>query len=149
MSEQQATILQQLAGVWRLVTSEFRTSDGTVMYPLGEDARGQAIFTESGYMSGQLMRGDRPRFQADNQALGTPEEMQEAFLSYMAYCGRCEVDEENRTLTTHVDGSLFPNWTGGDQVRYYELAGDQLVLRTPPIPLGDDEITGILTWQRL
>jgi hypothetical protein len=55
------------------------------MYPLGEDALGQAIFTESGYMSGQLMRQSRTDFASDNQALGTPEEIQEAFRGYVAY----------------------------------------------------------------
>ena len=60
MNEDQASVVHQLAGVWSLVSSEFRTSSGKVIYPLGEDAVGQAIFTESGFMSGQLMRQGRP-----------------------------------------------------------------------------------------
>ena len=40
------------------------------------------------------------------------------------------------------------NWVGSEQVRFYELGDDRLVLRTPPITLGDEEITGVLTWQR-
>ena len=35
-----AQTLKQLAGVWRLVSSEFRTVSGNVIYPLGEDALG-------------------------------------------------------------------------------------------------------------
>lgn len=149
MNETRNVTRQQLTGVWGLVSSEFRTANGSVMHPLGENAIGQAIFTESGYMSAQLMRQNRSEFEADNQALGTSEEIQQAFLGYLAYYGRCEVDEAAQTITTHVDGSLFPNWTGGEQVRFYELSGDQLVLRTPPIALSDEEITGVLTWQRL
>ncbi|MCP5128838.1 MAG: lipocalin-like domain-containing protein [Pseudomonadales bacterium] len=148
MNEEYTSTMQKLAGVWRLVTSEFRTAGGNVMYPLGEDALGLAIFTESGYMSGQLMRPGRPNFASNNQALGTPDEIQQSFLGYIAYYGRCELDLQSQTITTHVEGSMYPNWVGSEQVRFYELGDDRLVLRTPPITLGDEEITGVLTWQR-
>lgn len=141
--------MQRLTGVWLLVRSEFRTAGGNVMYPLGENALGQAIFTESGYMSGQLMRPNRPNFAAGSQALGTQEEIQQALQGYVAYYGRCEVDVEQKTITTHVEGSMYPNWVGGEQVRFYELTDDQLVLKTPPITFGDETVTGVLTWQRL
>lgn len=148
MSENHEETIRQLTGVWRLVSSEFRTAGGTVIYPLGEDALGQAIFTESGYMSGQLMRQNRPEFASGNQASGTPEEIQAALQGYVSYYGPCEVDVENQTLTTHVEGSMFPNWVGADQVRFYELSDDQLVLKTPPMDFGDEEFTGVLTWER-
>ncbi len=148
MTHDYAATLSRLTGVWSLVKSEFRTSSGDTLYPLGEDAVGQAIFTGDGFMSGQLMRANRQGFAADSQLLGTPAEIQEAFQGYIAYFGRCELDVEQRTITTRVEGSLFPNWVGGEQIRYYALEGKQLVLTTPPIAFGDDEITGVLTWSR-
>ena len=148
MSDLHAETIRQLTGVWRLVSSEFRTAGGTVIYPLGEDALGQAIFTESGYMSGQLMRRNRPHFASGDQSSGTAQEIQAALQGYVAYYGPCEVDVENRTLTTHVEGSMYPNWVGADQVRFYELSGDQLILKTPPIAFGDEEFTGVLAWER-
>ncbi len=148
MESEHAKTIKQLTGVWRLLSSEFRTSNGDVLYPLGEDAVGQAIFTESGYMSGQLMRQNRPLFASGDQASGTDEEFRAAMQGYIAYYGPCEVDVDNKTITTIVEGSLFPGWVGGKQLRYYELYGDQLVLRTPPISYGDIEITGVLTWER-
>lgn len=148
MSDEYTQTLKQLAGVWRLVSSEFRTSSGNVIYPLGEDALGQAIFTESGYMSGQLMRQNRPAFASGNQASGTQEEVQAALQGYVAYYGPCEVDVDKQTLTTHVEGSMYPNWVGGQQVRFYQLTGNQLILKTTPIALGDEEFIGVLTWER-
>ena len=148
MNNEVARTLKQLTGVWRLVSSEFRTSSGSVIYPLGEDALGQAIFTESGYMSGQLMRQNRPEFASGNQAAGTPEEIQAALQGYVAYYGPCEVDVEKQTLTTYVEGSMYPNWVGGQQVRFYELADNRLVLKTTPIAFGDEEFIGVLTWER-
>jgi hypothetical protein len=148
MNKEATQTLKQLTGVWRLVSSEFRTSSGGVIYPLGEDALGQAIFTESGYMSGQLMRQNRPIFSSGNQVSGTPEEIQAALQGYVAYYGPCEVDVEQQTLTTHVEGSMYPNWVGGEQVRFYELGENELVLKTPPIDFGDEELVGVLTWER-
>ena len=149
MDKEYAQTIRQLTGAWGLVASEFIDASGNVMYPLGEDAVGLAIFTESGYMSGQLMRPNRPRFTADSQALGTPEEVQQALEGYVAYYGSSEIDVEQGTITTQVEGSMYPNWVGGVQVRFYELTDNQLVLRTPPIKLGEAEITGVLTWRRL
>jgi hypothetical protein len=140
--------VKRLAGVWSLVSSEFRTSGGEVMYPLGEDAQGQAIFTETGYMSGQLMRQGRPEFASGSQASGTPEEMAAALQGYVAYYGTCEIDVGKQTLTTHVEGSLYPNWVGGFQMRFYQINDRQLTLKTPPIAMGEEEVTGVLVWER-
>jgi hypothetical protein len=35
----------------------------------------------------------------------------------------------------HVDNGLVSGWAGGEQVRYFSLSGDVLVLRTPPMQL--------------
>ena len=148
MTDLQNEALPQFTGVWQLLSSEFRSSTGKVLYPIGEDASGLAIFTDSGYMSAQLMRQDRPTFAGGDQSSGTDEELRAALQGYVAYYGPCEVDVEQGTLSTHVEGSLFPNWVGGTQVRFYELSGDQLTLKTPPIAFGDDELTGVLKWKR-
>ena len=148
MKNDHGLTIKQLAGVWRLVSSEFRTSGGEVIYPLGEDAQGQAIFTETGFISGQLMRQGRPQFASGNQASGTAQEMEAALQGYVAYYGTCEVDVEKQTLTTHVDGSMYPNWVGGFQTRFYQLNDKQLTLTTPPITIGEEDITGVLVWER-
>ena len=148
MNDEHAQTVKQLAGVWHLVSSEFRTSSQDVIYPLGEDAQGLAIFSESGYMSAQLMRQNRPLFAAGDQASGTPEEVQAALQGYVAYYGPCQVEVGQKTLTTQVEGSMYPNWVGGEQVRFYELTDSQLILKTTPIAFGEEKFTGILTWER-
>ena len=148
MKDEQAQTLQQLTGVWRLVTTQFRGVSGKVLYPLGEDVQGLAIFDASGYMSAQLMRPDRPEFVSGDQAAGSNDEIRAALQGYTAYYGRCMVDTENKTLTTHVEGSVFPNWVGTDQVRYYELSKGRLTLTTPPIAFGEETFTGVLAWER-
>jgi hypothetical protein len=141
-------LVGKLAGAWRLLSSEFTNSRGDVFYPLGEDAQGQVIFTQSGYMSGQLLRKGRPVFSSGNQASGTPEEIKDAFEGFVSYYGPFELDLGKHKLITHVEGSLFPNWVGGDQERFFELHEDRLILKTTPIAIGNDEFVGVLIWQR-
>ena len=43
-------------------------------------------------------------------------------------------------------GSNYPNWTGGDNVREYQLEGDQLVLAPPRADSGEQTR---LTWERM
>ncbi len=149
MQESQMETIRNLAGVWRLLSSEFRGSAGDVIYPLGKDALGQVIFTESGYMSAQLMKHGRPIFASGDQASATDQEIKAAFLGYVAYYGSCEIDVKEKTLTTYVEGSMYPNWVGGEQMRYYELTDQTLVLKTPPLAFGEEEIVGVLTWERV
>ena len=94
------------------------------------------------------MRQGRPKFASGDQASGTVQEVTAAFQGYVAYYGSCRVDAKEKTLTTDVEGSLYPNWVGSKQVRFYELNDRTLVLKTPPIPFGEGEITGVLTWER-
>lgn len=138
-----------LAGAWRLVSSEFRTSTGGVIYPLGEDALGQVIFTETGFMSGQLMRQHRPDIASGDPSSAAPEELKAAFEGYVAYYGPFELDLENQRLITHVEGSMFPNWVGNDQERFFEFSGDRLILKTPAFAFGDEEFVGVLVWKRM
>ncbi len=148
MNKEYTDTVQELAGAWRLVSSEFRTSGGGVIYPLGEDALGQVLFTESGYMSGQLMRRDRIGFASGDQSSGSPEEIKAALEGYVSYYGPFELDLEQQKLITHVEGSMFPNWVGIDQERFFELSGDQLILKTTPFAFGDEEFVGVLVWER-
>ena len=139
----------QFIGTWKLVSSEFRLSDGRVIYPLGSSAVGMLMYDASGHMSAQLMRPDRPAFASGDQAGGTPTEIRSAFEGFTAYFGTYEVNEGKASVIHHVEGSLFPNWVGGDQVRFYEFSPNRLTLSTPPIPMGSQHVTGLLIWERI
>jgi hypothetical protein len=119
------------------------------MYPLGSNAVGMLMYDASGHMSAQLMRPDRPAFASGDQAGGTPAETRSAFQGFTAYFGTYEVNEGKASVIHHVEGSLFPNWVGGDQVRFCELSPNRLILSTPPIPMGSQHMTGLLIWDRI
>ena len=136
------------AGVWNLVTAEFRWSNGEVADLYGPDAAGMLIYGQQGLMSVQIMRPGRPAFVSGDSRRSTPEEIKAAFEDYLAYFGTYSVDETKHTVTHHMRGSLFPNWVGQDLIRFFELAGDRLTLRTPPMASAGRQFTGVLVWER-
>jgi Lipocalin-like domain len=69
---------------------------------------------------------------------GSDGERAAAFSSYVAYCGSYEL----RAM------SLFPNWVGSEQTRYFELTGEELVLRTPRVGVGGGSLVNELRWHR-
>ena len=140
---------ESFTGAWKLISSEMRTSGGHVQYPLGEDCTGRLVIDAEGNFSAQLMRTDRPRFASDDIVRGTDAEIQAAYQGYIAFWAKFEIDEAKRELSYVVEGSLFPNWLGHRNLRHYEFSGDRLTLRTPPFLMAEQEITGVLIWERI
>jgi len=139
---------KDFTGTWKLVSSEFTLPDGQVVYPYGGDAVGILIYSDSGYMSVQIMCQERLSFASGDRLTGAAEEIKSAFEGYAAYFGTYQVNQEEGTVIHQVEGSLFPNWAGINQKRFFELSDDQLMLRTPEVLLGGQQMTGILHWKR-
>jgi hypothetical protein len=137
-----------LVGTWRLMSFESRTSSGKVQPQLGGAAKGQLIYTADGHMSAQLGDPARPHFALNDWERGTETEVRAAFTGYIAYYGRYSIGPYPDLVTHHVDGALFPNWTGGVQVRDFQVQGDKLTITTPPICIAGEDIVTILVWER-
>lgn len=118
----------ELLGTWKLVAWQSIKSDGTVDYPLGDDALGQLTYDTSGRVSAQLVRAGQPRFASDDWRRASATEMCASWPSYFGYFGTFTVDADAATVIHHIEGSWFPNLAGVDQVRHYRFAEDQLVL---------------------
>lgn len=139
----------QFIGTWKLVSSEFRRSDGAITYPYGQDALGVLMYDAAGNMAVQIIRTDRPAFASGDPSSGTAEEIKLAFEGVLTYFGRYDVDATTGTVTHHVWGCTFPNWIGGDQVRFFAFSAQRLTLSTPPVLVGGATITGVLIWERM
>ena len=137
--------MNPFAGAWRLVSLETRSSSGEVNYPMGRDAVGLLLYGEQDYMAVSVMRADRVHFKLGDIRAASPEEKLAAFDSYNSYSGRYEVNQNK--VIHHVEFSLFPNWIGGPQERYFEFSGDRLTLRTPPASA--DDVEWIVIWERM
>jgi hypothetical protein len=121
-------IRARLIGAWRLVSLREISADGKVVYPLGEDARGQIMYSVEGRMSAQLTRAQTERFANDDSREATSEERASAWFDYFGYFGTYSIDAERNVVTHHVEGSSFPNLNGSKQIRHFRFEGERLVL---------------------
>jgi Lipocalin-like domain len=136
-----------LRGTWKLTAWRRIAQDGTVNYPLGPDARGQLIYTSNGDMAVQITGADRPALATDDPLGGDPESRAGAYSTYLAYFGTYELEDES--VVHHIDGCLFPNWSGEKQVRPFTHEHGELVLRTPPMQVADGTtVVNELAWAR-
>jgi len=92
----------------------------------------------------------RPLYVAGDQMLGTPEEIEAAFKGCVLYYGTYTLDAAAGFVVHQVQGSLFPNWEGEAQKRFFALSGNRLTLSTPPIAWGvAGQVVETLVWERL
>lgn len=133
-------------GTWRLVSAETKTADGEVSQPFGKNPTGYIMYSQDGYMAVAIMEPGRASFASGDFRAGTPEERQAAFDTYISYTGTYEVRGDK--VIHHIEVSLFPNWSGTDQERFFEFSGDRLSLHTPPMVMGGVERTAHLLWRR-
>jgi hypothetical protein len=61
----------------------------------------------------------------------------------VAYYGAYDVDESTNRVIHHIQAGSNPAWIGTDFVRWYELSGGRLILRTSPSSASP------LVWERL
>jgi len=123
----------KLIGTWQFLSLEGKSSEGDVFLPYGDDIFGRLMYDPDGYMSVVLMHPDRPAFASGDPMNGTPEEIKTAFERYDSYCGTYTIDEKKGVVIHHIQGSLFPNWVGVDQLRYIQIYNDTLTINSPPI----------------
>ena len=135
-----------LTGTWKLVAWRRVVDDGTVTYPLGEDANGLLVYTANGRMIVQLAAANRPRLDTTDALGGDVQARADAYSTCLAYFGTYEVDGD--TVIHRVDASLFPNWSGVEQRRPYTYDGRELVLRTPPVTGPNGTVVNELAWVR-
>jgi hypothetical protein len=146
---QEAQQMIPIIGEWKLVSFETQRENGKVVYPFGKNARGSLIYTKSGRISVHLMRSDRPQFGSGDQMKGTSEEIKTNYEGVISYYGSYEFDKEKSLVIHNIQGSLFPNWEGQRQERFFELSGNRLKLSTPPTLWGGGKAVAVLLWERM
>ena len=144
---------RDLVGTWTLVAFESRDATGRVLNPLGPHPKGRLSYDAAGRMSLHLMNPDLPHFASSDRARGTDAEVRAAFVGYLAYYGRYEVDSLHGQVHHRVEGASFPNWVGTDLVRDVRMERRdgtvRLTLTTPAMPVNGQALVTTLVWSRL
>jgi len=135
-----------IAGVWKLKSYARRFLDtGEIRTDLAPHA--YILYTPQGFMMSITVEGGR---KPPAGAVLTDEERVRLFNGIVsAYSGRYVVDG-NKVIHT-VDISWNEAWTGTQQVRFFEVKGDELTIETTPRTSGSDarEFINTLKWDRV
>lgn len=136
---------RQIVGFWKLISTERRNTKGDLVraYP---GWTGLIVYTASGHMLVHMAEPYRRR-PADDPP--TAAESIAAYQSYTSYFGTYTINEDGRSLVHHVEGSVIPSSAGTDTLRYFEVAGKQLILRPPAIKTPDGDVIMTNVWERV
>jgi hypothetical protein len=133
---------RQLAGSWKLSSWTIQIIGGEATEPFGPNPKGRAVFAADGYVTFVIVGANRKP--ATNN-----EEAATLLKSLLAYSGKFTIEGDK--FTTKVDISGNELLTGQDQVRFFKLDGDKLIIRTAEqassvIP--GKRVVGTLNWER-
>jgi hypothetical protein len=136
---------EHLAGTWKLSAWTVQVvGEPASREPYGPDPKGRLVLTPRGDWI-IIITG------ANRTAAKTAEEKAALLDSMLAYSGKYRIDGDK--ITTRVDMSSNEIYTGAnqDQVRYFKVDGDELLLRTPEIAsavLVGKRVVGTITFTR-
>jgi hypothetical protein len=137
-------------GIWRLISCNAVRRNGCVLPLYGKNPIGRLFYDAEGNMSVNIMKPGRLKFVSASKSHGTSLEMRAAYLGYEAYFSTYMIDREKGVIRHHLIGSLFPNWTGSEQARYYKFEGSRLILSTAPIGMAATRETVVtLVWEKI
>lgn len=137
----------RIVGTWEFVSWTYVSHQGEIVDFFGEESRGILMYDASGYMSVQLMKLPRNNMSVQHLFEGPPEEVARAYATYAAYYGRY-FERSPGELIHVIEGSLFPNWTGKEEIRFAKLDGDFLILSAPSIEMAGHQIIFDVRWRR-
>jgi Lipocalin-like domain len=137
-----------LVGAWTLVSITLN-QDGKKTDMYGPNPQGQLMYDATGHFSVIITRSDLPKFSSNNRETGTAEENKTIVQGSLAYFGTYSVSETDKTITTHIESSTFPNWNGVDRKTSFNISGDELsthVISGPLTSIGTG--TAYVVWKR-
>ena len=140
-----------IIGTWRMTGVETRPMDGNgpVTHPRGIKPTGYITYRPDGIMFVQIMNSEETRPPEHGPAQLADDERVKAFNTYTAYFGHYTIDENDQSVTHHVEGNTNPRQVGNGMKRFVEVSKDRLSLNTIGTgPDGKQQIT-LRMWERV
>jgi len=146
-SAQQKSMKDQIVGTWTFVSALDVHPDGKKTDRWGPNPKGIFMFDSHGHFAQFITRSDLPKFAAGAVDKGTAEEAKAVLAGFVASFGTYTVNETDKPVTTHVEGSVFPNLVGRDQKRAIaSLTANELKYVNPTTSMG---MSAEATWKRV
>jgi hypothetical protein len=134
-------------GTWKLQSYVREVAATGVRYnQFGDEPDGYLGYAPDGRMYAIFARRDRI---TPKDVVPTEEEGAALLGTMVAYAGTFTLGEGR--VVHHIDISWNQNWTGTDQVRYFQLDGDTLTITTAVYKSYSDGQEGrsILVWKKV
>lgn len=133
----------EITGTWTLESWDRIDADGSTSNPFGSGPTGLLVYTPDGNMAVMMAAADRPKLDTDDPVGGSMEARAGAYSTCLAYVGRYRLD--GKSVIHELETSLFPNWSGTQQVRPFVLDDKRLILQVRD---ADDRLTSEIAWRR-
>lgn len=130
-------------GTWSAV-SQYVDQDGKILEPFGSNPKGMVVYDSHGRFVLVLQRATLPKFESNNRMTGTAEENKAIVQGSIAYFGTYSIDENDRKINLHYNGSTYPNWDGEDQFRFISITDDELKIISPVSAVGGGTVHLVL-----
>ncbi len=136
-----------VVGSWRLVSwvvEEIETK--AVTKEFGDNPVGTLTYTADGRMSVFFISPNR---KSPASPRATDTEAAELYRTMVAYSGTYSIEGDK--VTHKIELSWNQAWNGTNQVRFIEVKGNQLIIKTPPFvsPAVGKKIVSTLVWERI
>lgn len=137
-----------IVGTWKLLSVRSTSSSGEVNEAeYGLHPSGFLTYTSAGRMCVVIAEDGRELLSVDDKVSAPALERARAFSTFSAYAGRYTF--AGSKVVHHIEVASTPNWVRRDVLRFCQLEGDRLALRTPPMSRGGAMLTLELRWQRI
>ena len=133
---------RQLVGTWKLTAWQVQYVGEDAKEPFGANPKGRLIVAPDGFWTVIIAKADRKP--ATNNA-----ERAALLRSMVGYTGKFTVEGDK--ITSTIDIAWNEANTGRNQVRYFKMEGEKLVIRSPEqtsVLTPGKRVTTTLTWER-
>jgi hypothetical protein len=138
--------MDRFIGTWKLVSWESRDGQGNISYPFGKEIVGYIMYSADGFMSVVIAKKNRTQFISKDFLAGLPAEKANAYETYLSYCGTYSI--RDNLITHSCEISLYPNWSGVLQKRFFKFYDNRLELSTRLLLIDGKEEMQCLVWER-
>ena len=144
---QQKSLKEQLVGSWTFVSGIDTRPDGTKNDRWGPNPKGSLMFDATGRFTQIISRSDLPKFAGNKPDQGTADENKAVLSGMTVSFGTYSVNEAEKTITTRVEGGMYPNLIGLEQNRIISLlTADELKYTNPTATSG---ASAAAQWKRV
>jgi hypothetical protein len=137
-----------IVGTWRVTSYSTLTLDtNEITRPNGENPLGFIQYSPGGHMVVVLSSREQKK---PAGAVYTDAERVEAHKSiFAAYAGTYRI--EGNKVVHHVVAAWLPHWVGTDQVRFFDINGKNLTIKTAPFAFSQTgkQTVSTLTFEKI